>query len=137
MPFDVILGMSSAIAGPAAAGIPVTMRILAHSFTVVTGHEDSRAGAAVDWEALAATGSTLVTLMGVGRIGIIAGRLMDGWLSRTTPVAAVRWATTVDQSVHRTTLGDVADEPLAAPSVIVVGAVADLDLRSHLATSFA
>ncbi|MFZ6003094.1 MAG: uroporphyrinogen-III C-methyltransferase [Actinomycetota bacterium] len=137
VPFDVIPGLSSAIAGPAAAGIPVTMRNLAHSFTVVTGHEDPRAGAAVDWEALAATGSTLVILMGVGRIGIIAGRLMDGGLSPTTPVAAVRWATTVDQCVLRTTLADVADQPLAAPSVIVVGAVAGLDLRPHLATSFA
>ncbi|MPY96089.1 MAG: uroporphyrinogen-III C-methyltransferase [Acidimicrobiia bacterium] len=137
VPFDVIPGMSSAIAGPAAAGIPVTMRNLAQSFTVVTGHEDPRAGADVDWGALAATGSTLVILMGVGRIGTIAGRLMDGGLSPTTPVAAVRWATTADQSVLRTTLADVADQPLAAPSVIVVGAVAGLDLRPHLATSFA
>ena len=135
--FDVVPGLSSAIAGPAAAGIPVTMRNLAHSFTVVTGHEDPRAGAAVDWEALAATGSTLVILMGVGRIGIIAGRLMDGGLSPTTPVAAVHWATTTDQNVLRTTLADVADQPLAAPSVIVIGAVAGLDLRPHLARSFA
>jgi siroheme synthase len=86
---------------------------------------------------LAATGSTLVILMGVGRIRIIARRLMDGGLSATTPVAVVRWATTDEQHVLRTTLGDVADESLAAPSVIVVGAVASLDLRSHLATSFA
>lgn len=137
VPFDVVPGLSSAIAGPAAAGIPVTMRNLAHSFTVVTGHEDSRAGASVDWEALAATESTLVILMGVGRIGVIASRLMDGGLSPTTPVAVVRWATTAHQTVFRTTLADVADQPLAAPSVIVVGAVADLDLRPHLATSLA
>ena len=56
---------------------------------------------------------------------------------RSTPVAAVRWATTADQDVLRTTLTEVADQPLAAPSVIVVGAVAGLDLRPHLATSFA
>jgi len=137
VPFEVVPGLSSATAGPAAAGVPVTMRNLAQSFTVVTGHEDPRAGVAVDWEALAATGSTLVILMGVGRIRIIAGRLMDGGLSPTTPVAAVHWATTVDQNVLRTTLAEVADEALAAPSVIVVGAVAGLDLRSHLATAFA
>ncbi len=62
---------------------------------------------------------------------------MDGGLSPTTPVAAVRWATTDDRNVLRTTLDDVADEALTAPSVIVVGAVAGLDLRSHPATSFA
>lgn len=133
--FEVVPGLSSATAGPAAAGIPVTMRNLAHSFTVVTGHEDPRAGASVDWEALARTGSTLVILMGVGRIGTIAGRLTAAGLAPTTPVAAVRWATTGDQHVLRTTLGEVADEALAAPSVIVVGAVAGLDLRSHLTPS--
>lgn len=66
-----------------------------------------------------------------------AGRLINGGLSPSTPVAAVRWATTADQQVVRTTLADVARQPLAAPTIIVIGAVAGLDLRPGLATSFA
>jgi uroporphyrin-III C-methyltransferase len=134
VPFEVVPGLSSAIAGPAAAGIPVTMRNHALSFTVVTGHEDPRAGTSVDWEALASTGSTIVILMGVGRIRTIAQRLMAGGLSPAIPVAVIHWATTDRQVVVRTTLASVSDEALAPPSIIVVGAVAGLDLRAPLDT---
>lgn len=132
--FDVVSGLTSAIAGPAAAGIPVTMRNLALSFTVVTGHEDPNSSSSVNWEALAATGSTLVILMGVGRIRTISERLMAGGLSSDTPVAVVRWATTPEQEVRRTTLADVADEVLAPPSTIIVGSVAEMDLSPRSAS---
>ncbi len=146
--FEVVPGISSAIAGPAAAGIPVTLRNRSTSFTVVTGHEhdegSARQGGSTDgsggsggsgescrvrWEALAASGSTLVILMGAARMARIAARLMAGGLPPSTPVAAVHWATTDRQRVVRTDLGSVGSVPLGAPSIIVVGAVADLDLR--------
>jgi len=140
--FEVVPGISSAIAAPAAAGIPVTLRNRSTSFTVVTGHEhdegSARQGGSTDgsdgscrvrWEALAASGSTLVILMGAARMARIAARLMAGGLPPSTPVAAVHWATTDRQRVVRTDLGSVGSVRLGAPSTIVVGAVADLDLR--------
>jgi uroporphyrin-III C-methyltransferase len=128
--FEVVPGISSALAAPMAAGVPVTMRHHALAFTVVTGHEDPTGNSTVDWEAYAATGATLVILMGVGRIGIIAKRLMIGGLHPDTPVAAIRWACTEQQTVVRTTLAEVGHADLAAPTTIVIGAVAALDLRS-------
>lgn len=128
--FEVVPGISSAIAAPMAAGVPVTMRNRALAFTVVTGHEDPAAHSTVNWEAHAATGATLVILMGVGRIAIIAKRLMVGGLHPDTPAVAVRWGCTDQQHVLRTTLGEIGHADLAAPTTIVIGAVAALDLRS-------
>jgi uroporphyrin-III C-methyltransferase len=127
--FDVVPGISSAIAAPMAAGVPVTMRNRALAFTVLTGHEDPSGDSTVNWEAYAATGATLVILMGVGRIAIIAKRLMVGGLHPDTPVAAIRWGCTDRQEVVRTTLAEVGHADLAAPTTIVIGAVASLDLR--------
>ena len=128
--FEVVPGITSAIAAPMAAGVPVTMRNRVLAFTVVTGHEDPDGNSSVDWEAHAATGATLVILMGVGRIAIIAKRLMIGGLHPDTPVAAIRWGCTAQQHVVRTTLADVGQTEMAAPTTIVIGAVAGLDLRS-------
>jgi uroporphyrin-III C-methyltransferase len=128
--FEVVPGVSAALAAPAAAGIPVTMRQRSLSFTVVTGHEDETGPGGVDWERLAATGTTLVILMGASRMGTIARRLMAGGLAPTTPVTAVRWATTCHQEVVRTDLGSVEQVQLESPTTVVVGAVAELDLRS-------
>ncbi len=128
--FEVIPGISSAIAAPMAAGVPVTMRNRALAFTVVTGHEDPASNSSVNWEAHAATGATLVILMGVGRIALIAKRLIVGGLHPDTPVAAVRWGCTQQQEVVRTTLAAVGQADLSAPTTIVIGAVAGLDLRS-------
>ncbi len=128
--FEVVPGITSAIAAPMAAGVPVTMRNQALAFTVITGHEDPSGTSTVDWEAHASTGATLVILMGVGRIAIIAKRLMIGGLHPDTPVAAIRWGCTDQQHVARTTLADVGHAELAAPTTIVIGAVAGLDLRS-------
>ncbi len=128
--FEVVPGITSAIAVPMAAGVPVTMRNRALAFTVVTGHEDPIGASTVNWEAHAATGATLVILMGVGRIATIAKRLMVGGLSPDTPVAAIRWGCTDQQHVTRTTLAEVGHAELSAPTTIVIGDVAALDLRS-------
>ncbi|MFL6207125.1 MAG: uroporphyrinogen-III C-methyltransferase [Acidimicrobiales bacterium] len=130
VPFEVVPGITSAIAVPAYAGIPVTLRHSSTSFTVVTGHEDPRAGAegSVDWHAVARVGGTIVILMGVARIGRIADELIAGGLDPSTPVAAVRWGTRPEQETVRSTLATIGDRPLATPSVIVVGEVAAVDL---------
>ncbi len=130
VPFEVVPGITSAIAVPAYAGIPVTMRHSSTSFTVVTGHEDPSVGddGTVDWEAVAHVGGTIVILMGVARIGKIAERLMAAGRPADTPVAAVRWGTRPEQQTVRATLGTIADRPLQSPSVIVVGEVAAVNL---------
>jgi uroporphyrinogen III methyltransferase/synthase len=128
--FEIVPGITSALAVPAYAGIPVTLRHSSTSFTVVTGHEDPSVGeeGSVDWQAVARVGGTIVILMGVARIAAIARELLAGGLSPDTPAAAVRWGTRPEQTTVRATLGTIADQPLAAPSVIVVGEVAAVDL---------
>ncbi len=124
---EVVPGISSAIAVPAAAGIPVTQRYSSTSFTVVTGHEDpTKPESEVNWEQMARVGGTLVILMGVANIAQIAERLQAGGLASDTPVAAIRWGTRDDQSVVRATLSTIAQCELRAPSVIVVGEVASV-----------
>lgn len=127
--FEVVPGITSALAVPAYAGIPVTLRHSSTSFTVVTGHEDPSVGeGTVDWGAVAKVGGTIVILMGVARIGRIAAALMAGGLPADTPAAAVRWGTRPEQVTVRATLGTIAAQDLAPPSVIVVGEVAAVDL---------
>lgn len=127
--FEVVPGISSAIAAAAYAGIPVTHRGLATHVTIVTGHEDPAKGSTdVDWEALARAGGTLVILMGVGNLGEITRRLMEGGRDPQTPVAAVRWGTRPNQRTVRSTLERIAKEGVESPSAIVVGEVAALDL---------
>lgn len=122
--FTVVPGITSAIAVPAAAGIPVTHRNVSPAFTVVTGHRESGASTNIEWESLAKVGGTIVVLMGVSERAIIATRLMAGGLSPNTPVAAVRWGTRAEQHTTRTTLGELGVVALKAPSTIVIGAVA-------------
>jgi uroporphyrinogen III methyltransferase/synthase len=128
VPFEVVPGITSAIAAPAYAGIPVTHRSVSTHVTIVTGHEDPAKGTTdVDWEALARAGGTLVILMGAGRLRDITKRLLDGGRDPATPAAAVRWGTRPEQHTVRSTLGAIADAGVEAPSAIVVGAVAGLD----------
>jgi uroporphyrinogen III methyltransferase/synthase len=128
VPFEVVPGVTSAIAAPAYAGIPVTHRGLATSVTIVTGHEDPAKGRTdTDWHALARTGGTLVILMGAGHWTEIAAQLLDGGLAATTPVAAVRWGTRAEQQTVRGTLGNADALTINPPSAIVVGDVAALD----------
>ena len=127
VPFDVVPGITSAIAAPAYAGIPLTHRGIAAAFTVVTGHRGTEQPA-IDWEALAHVGGTIVVLMGVADRAIIAERLIGAGLAPNTPVAAVRWGTRADQEVTRTTLTELGSALIEAPATIVIGAVASLDL---------
>jgi uroporphyrinogen III methyltransferase/synthase len=128
VPVEIVPGITSAVAVPAYAGVPVTHRGLASSFTIVTGQE-GEAGLPVDWEAVARVGGTIAVLMGVAKRAEIARRLMAGGLPADTPVAAVTWGTRPEQHTRRTTLGRLAGEPIESPAVLVVGAVATLDLR--------
>ncbi|CAN5535221.1 uroporphyrinogen-III C-methyltransferase [soil metagenome] len=127
--YEVVPGITSALAVPAYAGIPVTQRFSSTSFTVVTGHEDPSSGdGTVDWDAVARVGGTIVILMGIGRWPQIAQRLIEAGRSPDTPAAAVRWGTRPEQHTTRATLATLGDFPLASPSVIVVGGVAGEDL---------
>ncbi len=125
--FEVVPGITSAIAVPAYAGIPVTHRGAATSFTVVTGHSRHAVDRDTDWEALAVAGGTIVVLMGVAHRAQIAERLMLGGLDASTPVAAVRWGTRPEQTTVRVRLDQLGQTPLDPPATIVVGAVAGLD----------
>ncbi len=134
IPFEVVPGVSSAVAVPAAAGIPVTHRALASSFTVVAGHEG--AGSAtpqLDWAALARSGGTLVFLMGVTNLPEIVTQLVSHGRSPQTPVALVRWGTWPEQETITGTLADITARAAARhfgpPAVIVVGEVVALRER--------
>ncbi len=128
LPFEIVPGITSAIAAAAYAGIPVTHRRVSTSFTVVTGHEDpTKGGDDTRWDALAQSGGTLVILMGAGRIEGIAKALIAGGRAESTPVAAVRNGTRTDQYTVRATLGTIAAIGVESPSAIIVGDVAGLD----------
>ncbi|MEM9464913.1 MAG: uroporphyrinogen-III C-methyltransferase [Actinomycetota bacterium] len=121
---EVVPGVTSAIAGPAMAGIPVTRRGVSSAFTVITGHQDPTRGAPIDWEAAARLGTTLVILMGARRARDLAEQLLDAGMAPDTAVAIVTEATTPSQTVAHLPLADLGLEPVPNPSVIVVGAVA-------------
>jgi uroporphyrin-III C-methyltransferase len=125
---EVVPGVSSAFAAPQVAGIPVTHRGLSHGVTVVTGH--AAEGAAVDFRRLANPDVTLVVLMGVQRRASIAAELIEGGLDETTPVAVVERAHQEDQRVQRGALIDLASMDVASPAVLVIGAVARLELSA-------
>lgn len=129
VPYEVVPGVTSAVAAPAYAGIPVTLRHSSTSFTVVTGHEDPDKGHFVDWDAIAKVGGTIVILMGVARWPSIAAALVKGGLGPNTPAAAVRWGTRPEQATIRATLGTLAQHEMHAPATIVVGEVAAENLR--------
>jgi uroporphyrinogen III methyltransferase/synthase len=126
--FEVVPGITSAIAAPAYAGIPLTHRGLSTSFTVVTGHSRHSVDSEIDWTSLARAGDTIVVLMGVSHRAEIARRLVEAGRAPTTPVACVRWGTRPDQRTIRTTLAALGEAPLEAPVAIVIGEVAGLDL---------
>jgi uroporphyrin-III C-methyltransferase len=128
--FEVVPGVSSVIAAPAAAGIPVTHRGVSASFTVVTGHRQ-RGEAAVNWQALAQVGGTIVVLMGVAQRAAIATALIEGGLPARTPVAAIRHATSAKQHIVRCALSELADAAVESPATIVIGAVAAFDLTGE------
>ena len=146
VPVTVVPGVSSAIAGPAAAGIPVTHRGVAADFAVVSGHVEpppdrapdrapgdvprESSGSVIDWQALADGPATLVLLMALDRVGAAAAELVKRGRPGSTPVAVVRRATLPDQQVLVATLDTVgaavADAGLRPPAVVVVGEVVGL-----------
>jgi len=128
VPCEVVSGVSSAIAAPAAAGIPVTHRGAATGVAFITGHEDpTKPDTQIDWDALARFHGTLVFLMGVGNAARIAAELQRHGRPASTPAAAVRWGTTDRQEVLASSLGDLADDleraGIRSPATIVVGDV--------------
>ena len=127
--FEVVPGITSAVAVPAYAGIPVTMRYSSTSFTVVTGHEDPAKGeGSVNWEAVAALGGTVVVLMGAARCRTICDRLIAAGMAPDTPAAAVQWGTRPNQRTLRANLATLADLDPQPPATIVIGEVAASDL---------
>jgi uroporphyrin-III C-methyltransferase len=131
IPFEVVPGVSSAIAVPAYAGIPVTQRGLASSVTIVTGHEQCNDGSySVNWEALATLGGTLVILMGVETLPHITQRLLEGGLHPDTPAAVIQQGTVPQQRVVTDTLAGIAERAriakISSPAVVVIGAVVAL-----------
>jgi uroporphyrin-III C-methyltransferase len=130
VPFEVVPGVTSAVAAPALAGVPVTHRGLAAAVTIVTGHRRQGDEQATDWEALARVGGTVVVLMGVAERAAIAAKLVAGGRAAATPVAVVERAGTAAQRVVRGRLDELAALEVSAPATIVIGAVAALDLSS-------
>jgi len=131
VPFSVVPGVTSAVAVPAYAGIPVTHRGVTQDFAVVSAHLDpSHPGATVDWAALAQGPGTLVLLMGVAHLEEISAELIKRGRDAATPVAVIRDGTLPGQQVLTSTLGAVAEEAAQAgirpPAVVVVGEVVRL-----------
>jgi uroporphyrinogen III methyltransferase/synthase len=131
VPFAVVPGVTSAVAAPAYAGIPVTHRGLCSALGIITGHEDpAKPESALRWDGLAKGLDTLVFLMGVENLPAIVEQLTAAGRSPDTPVALVRWGTTPGQETLTGTLGDIAgkvrETGFRAPAVTVVGEVVRL-----------
>ncbi len=131
IPFEVIPGITAAIAVPAYAGIPVTHRGLASSFAVITGHEDPRKNSSsIDWEKLATGVDTLIFLMGMKNLPEIVTKLMEYGRPPNTPIAVIKEGTRPEQETVVGNLGDIVAKAekyrLTAPAVIVVGNVVRL-----------
>ena len=131
IPFEIVPGVSAAIAVPAYAGIPVTHRDRASAVTIVTGHEGHKPDSQrIDWEALAKLGGTLVVLMGVKALPKFTRQLMDGGLDPALPAAVIQEGTTGRQRVVIGTLENIAQRAqeagLSSPATTVIGSVVDL-----------
>jgi len=131
VPFHVVPGVTSAVAVPAYAGIPVTHRGVAATFAVVTGHEDPGKGEpAIDWRGLATAVDTLVLLMGMKTLPDVIEKLIAGGRPAETPAAVIRWGTTPDQRTVVGTLADIVrrveEAGIEPPAITVVGEVVRL-----------
>lgn len=129
--FEVVPGVTAAVAVPAYAGIPVTHRTLASTVTFVTGHEDpTKSGTQLEWPKLASASGTLVFMMGMKNLPTIARQLLSEGRSPDTPVAAIRWGTKADQQTIVGTLKDIVGKTetahLEPPTAIVIGEVVRL-----------
>jgi uroporphyrin-III C-methyltransferase/precorrin-2 dehydrogenase/sirohydrochlorin ferrochelatase len=129
IPVTVVPGVTSAIAVPALAGVPVTHRAVTHEFVVVSGHvAPGHPESLVNWDALAAMSGTIVLLMAVERIELFAKALLEGGRPADTPVLVVQHGTTAEERTLRTTLSDaperIRSEGVRPPAIIVIGPVA-------------
>lgn len=134
IPFEVVPGVTSAVAAPAYAGIPVTHRDHASMVTFVTGHENpNKDQSSIDWDNLAKSSGSLVFLMGVKNLKMITSSLISSGMNPGTPAALVRWGTTPDQSSFLSSVSEIAAEAISrkfkAPAVLIVGSVASLKPR--------
>jgi len=130
IPFEVVPGVTSAIAAPAYAGIPLTHRAFTSTVAFVTGHEDpAKNESAINWRGISTIG-TLVFLMGVKNLPRITARLIENGRDPATPAALIRWGTTPDQETLTGTLGDIAalaeEQHFSPPALCVVGEVVSL-----------
>jgi uroporphyrin-III C-methyltransferase len=128
IPFEIVPGVSSAVAVPAYAGIPLTHRHCASSFAVVTGHEARKLQDRVDWAKLATAVDTLVILMGLANLRIIVSKLLAHGRSPETPVAVIHSGTSAAQEAVFGTLLNISERSAAVkpPALIVVGDVVGL-----------
>ena len=136
IPFEVVPGVSSAVAVPAYAGIPLTHRKVASSFAVITGHEEAeKEESSLPWGELATAVDTLVVLMGVKSLSQIVRQLLNAGRSPETPVALIRQGTTAEQYTIIGTLADIVVKAeavkLAPPVVTVIGEVVKLREQLH------
>jgi uroporphyrinogen III methyltransferase/synthase len=133
--FEIVPGVSSAVAAPAYAGIPLTHRLYSSSFAVVPGYEDAAKGeTSINWEKLATGVGTIVFLMTVKNIALVCQRLIENNRNPETPVAVIRWGTRPDQTTIVGNLRNipelVKEKDIKPPAVMVVGDV--VKLRKHL-----
>ena len=128
IPFEIIPGVSAAVAVPAYAGIPLTHRKLASSFAVVTGHEARKSQDLVDWSKLATAVDTLVILMGLANLPVIVPKLIAHGRRPETPVAVIHRGTTIAQEHVIGTLANIVERSahVQPPALIVVGDVVSL-----------
>ena len=131
IPVEVVPGITSGIAAPAYAGIPLTHRHYSSSVTFVTGHESAgKYRPNVNWQAIAQSSETIVVYMGIHNMPHIIGELQQAGLSLETPIALVRWGTRPEQDELVGTLGDIVqqieDAGFTAPAIAVIGSVVDL-----------
>jgi uroporphyrinogen III methyltransferase / synthase len=129
IPFEIVPGVTSALAAAAYAGVPLTHRLHSSAVVLLTGHEDpSKPGATVRWEDYAKLKATLCVYMGVKNLATIANRLQAGGLAETTPAVIVQSATTGDHRQVLGTLGTIAElaarNDVEAPAMLIIGEVA-------------
>ncbi|MFX0558956.1 uroporphyrinogen-III C-methyltransferase [Tepidibacillus infernus] len=134
--FEIVPGITSAIAVPAYAGIPVTHRDFTSSIAIVTGHEDpTKNESNINWEKLATATGTLIFLMGVSNLKLIRDKLIENGRDSSTPVALVRMGTRVEQKTVTGTLENIVqvveETKLTSPAIIIIGEV--VKLREQLA----
>ena len=127
LPFEIIPGITSAIAVPAYAGIPVTHRGLATSFAVITGHEDpTKPESTINWEKISTAVDTLIFLMGIANLPQIVQKLIENGRNPDTPAALIRWGTKPNQETLITTLKEAPKAKILPPAIFIVGDVVNL-----------